>query len=341
MGKGKGPNPMETMLRGGQGGERVLTAAERREQRKQEREAAQTEGGDERESRSSVRSAASSAIAGRTDHDADDRTLKWVDPSLISIWEHHDRVYTRLTAEDCADILATLGEGQRVPVIVRPAADSSDYRYELVAGARRHWSASYLKRALLVEVNDEVGDKEAFELNQVDNLARQDVAPVERARTYAWAEQFYDSHVLMAEALGIDRKVLQRHLALAKLPSEVFEAYGDERAVPSAHAEPLSKLIERHGSEAVTRVARELNKEYREAGRFPRASGVLSQFKKAFEERAPSHGSRVVEHDGKKLVEGRQKSARQVQLDLYLDTGASADEIREHLDALIKDFLPQ
>src|SRR4051794_8176473 len=107
------------------------------------------------------------------------------------------------------------------PVLVRPAAGGT---YELIAGERR-WRAARLAGLetipALVRVHD---DAETLELALIENMAREDLNPIEEARACA----------LLVEELGLTREEIGRRvgrsrvavsnlLRLLDLPDEALE----------------------------------------------------------------------------------------------------------------------
>ena len=90
---------------------------------------------------------------------------------------------------------------------MRTVTDSPDYDYEVICGARRHWSVSFLKSVehrqikFLIEVRD-LDDEAAFRLSDVENRARDDISDYERALDYRTAvEDFYN---------GVARRMAER-----------------------------------------------------------------------------------------------------------------------------------
>ena len=75
------------------------------------------------------------------------RVHEAIDPAVCRIWAGHNRDYAALTEASCADLIASLrAEGrQEIPAIVRRVTDDPAYRFEVVCGARRHWSVSWLR----------------------------------------------------------------------------------------------------------------------------------------------------------------------------------------------------
>lgn len=175
------------------------------------------------------------------------RRLVWVDPARCRPWVHHNRAYELLTEQRCADLISgfrSLGKQER-PAIVRSlqgqdreGPNGQTFDFEIISGARRHWTVSWLNQQsevnakgepyfFLVDVRDELDTSAAFELSDAENRGQKDISDFERAREYRWAfEQLYEGNVSqMAAAIQMDRSTLSRLLALTEMPDTIVRAY--------------------------------------------------------------------------------------------------------------------
>jgi ParB family chromosome partitioning protein len=193
-----------------------------------------------------------SALARVTSGDYSEKTFRLVDPARCRMWARHNRAYRLLSAESCADLLDSLraqGE-QEFPAVVRRVAGDPDIDWEVIAGARRHWSVSYLRtvehRPIKFLIDErELTDEQAFRISDLENRARQDISDYERAVDYRDAVQAFYGGVAqrMAERLEVSKTWISRFLDLAKLPDEVVAAFGDVRALRENHARELKPLL--------------------------------------------------------------------------------------------------
>ena len=149
-----------------------------------------------------------------------DRDLRQLPVELISPNPRQPR--RGFDEEALLHLAASLGDrGVLQPVLVRPSAGGT---YELIAGERR-WRAAQLAGLetipALVRVHD---DAESLELALIENMAREDLNPVEEARACA----------LLVEELGLTREEIGRRvgrsrvavsnlLRLLDLPDEALE----------------------------------------------------------------------------------------------------------------------
>jgi ParB family chromosome partitioning protein len=120
----------------------------------------------------------------------------------------------------------------------------------VICGARRHWTASWLRQhgtptfRFLVEPR-ELSDEEAFRIADLENRSRQDLSDVERARDYAGALSHYyvGNQGRMAERLSVSQSWLSRYLELASFPDGVIVAFGSLHAIRISHAAVLAPLL--------------------------------------------------------------------------------------------------
>jgi ParB family chromosome partitioning protein len=193
-----------------------------------------------------------SALARVTSGDYAEKTFRLVDPDRCRMWARHNRAYALLTAESCGDLLDSLrAQGQQeFPAVVRRVSGDPDIDWEVIAGARRHWSVSYLRtvehRPIKFLIDErELTDEQAFRISDLENRARQDISDYERAVDYRDAVAAFYGGVAqrMAERLEVSKTWISRFLDLAKLPEEVVAAFGDVRALRENHARELKPLL--------------------------------------------------------------------------------------------------
>jgi ParB family chromosome partitioning protein len=180
------------------------------------------------------------------------RFQELVDPGRCRIWDGHNRDYPALDANNCGDLIESFkAQGrQEVPAIVRRVLNDPKHEYEVICGARRHWTATWMREhdypdfKFLIEPR-ELTDEEAFRLADLENRSRRDLSDYERACDYARAvERYYGgSQQRMAERLDVTKSWLSRYLELAKLPDEVVGAFGSPHVLGIRHAATLAPLL--------------------------------------------------------------------------------------------------
>ncbi len=180
------------------------------------------------------------------------RVHELVDPSRCRIWDAHNRDYGALNEASCADLIESFKaqERQEVPAIVRRVRGDDAHDFEVICGARRHWTATWMRQhgypafGFLVEPR-ELDDEEAFRVADLENRSRKDLTDLERARDYARAvDRFYaGNQQSMAERLQVTKSWLSRYLELARLPEPVIAAFGAMQAIGISHAAQLAPLM--------------------------------------------------------------------------------------------------
>lgn len=204
-------------------------------------------------------SIASNVLTGRSNRLADlasgaivNRTHELVDPARCRMWAGHNRNYALLNEERCADLIESIkAQGrQEIPAIVRRLPTEDNYDFEVICGARRHWSISWLRShnypefKFLIDVR-EIGDEEAFRLADIENRARDDLTDLERARDYLRAlSAYYEGRQkTMAERLKVSESWLTRYLDLARLPEELTRAFANPQDLGIRNAIALKALL--------------------------------------------------------------------------------------------------
>src|SRR5271166_3929930 len=180
------------------------------------------------------------------------RFQELVDPARCRIWEGHNRDYAALSEATCADLIESFkAEGrQNFPAIVRRVEGDPAHDWEVICGARRHWTASWMRARhqpdfrFLVEPR-ELTDEEAFRMADLENRSRRDLSDFERAGDYARAvDRYYGgSQQRMAERLEVTKSWLSRYLELARLPAEVVAAFGLPHVLGIRHGATLAPLL--------------------------------------------------------------------------------------------------
>jgi ParB family chromosome partitioning protein len=184
---------------------------------------------------------ASNVLTGRANRIAElasgaviSRTHELVDPARCRMWAGHNRDYALLNEERCEDLIESIkSQGrQEMPAIVRRISGEPDYDFEVICGARRHWTISWLRShnypdfKFLVDVR-ELGDEEAFRLADIENRARDDLTDYERAKDYLRAlDTYYGGRQrTMAERMKVTESWLSRYLDLARIPQQLMVAF--------------------------------------------------------------------------------------------------------------------
>lgn len=127
----------------------------------------------------------------------------------------------RFEPEATAGLASSLREqGLLQPIVVRPRTEGG---YELIAGERRWRAAREAGLDTLPALVREAGDRESLLLALVENVAREQLSPVEEARAYAsLVDEFELSLGEVADHVGRSKPAVSNRLRLLELPEEVL-----------------------------------------------------------------------------------------------------------------------
>lgn len=176
-----------------------------------------------------------------------------LDPERVRVWPGNARIYENLTEANTRELIdAIVSEGgQKVPAVVRRVDDDPNYQYEVIAGTRRHWAISWLRKNSypqfkFVAIVEQLDDEAAFRLADIENRARKDVSDLERARNYRAALQshYEGRQDRMAERLKLSRGWLSKMIKVAALPDPIVAAFGDAENLSLASAYPLAQALD-------------------------------------------------------------------------------------------------
>jgi ParB family chromosome partitioning protein len=98
-------------------------------------------------------------------------------PSKTNPRQHFDETYLAQLAESIAE------KGLLEPILVRPLAGHHQ-RYEIIAGECRYRASKIANETHLPAVIRRYTDEQALEVQLIENLHRQDLAPLEQARGF-------------------------------------------------------------------------------------------------------------------------------------------------------------
>lgn len=282
-----------------------------------------------------------------------------VDPARCRIWDLHNRDYAALSRERCDDLIESiLAQGrQEVPAIVRRVQGDPKHDFEVICGARRHWSVSWLRAnnhpeiRYLVEIRD-LTDEQAFRVSDLENRARADLSDIERARDYLRALGLYygGRQKDMARRLNQSEAWLSRYLDLARLPEELLGAFADPFELRISHIGALKPLLKPEASRTAVLAAADHLRRRREAGEAGVASTppdvirALSAAARREAEAAPRRtgkGQTILHADGgAPLVRIEKRDRKSVTLTLLCREGGTRTEAEAALRGLLEVHWP-
>jgi ParB family chromosome partitioning protein len=140
------------------------------------------------------------------------------------------------------------------PIIVRP----SEHGYELVAGERR-WRAAELagETTILALVDGELDEAGSLELALIENVVREDLTPIEQARTLAvLLDDLRVTGDALSRRLGRSRADIVNTVRLLDLPDEAI-ALIDSGTLSKGHGKALLAEPDHHRRRSLARRAAE------------------------------------------------------------------------------------
>jgi len=158
-----------------------------------------------------------------------------IDESLIRKNKYQPR--DRFEEKAIGELARSIRErGVIQPIIVR----SVEGGYELIAGERRLIASrrAGLEKipALIKEITDE---KDLLEIALIENIQREDLNPIEKARSYQrLIREFDETQEQVAERVGKDRSSVANLLRLLELPEQIKELI-EEGRLNFGQARPL------------------------------------------------------------------------------------------------------
>ena len=129
-------------------------------------------------------------------------------------------------------------QGILQPLLVRPAGDD----YQIILGERRWRAAQQAGLETVPCIVQEVEDRQALEMALIENLHREDLNAVERARAYQQLVDDFDfTHEELAQHIGKSRSAITNTLRLLQLPEEVLASLA-EGNISEGHGRALLSL---------------------------------------------------------------------------------------------------
>jgi ParB family transcriptional regulator, chromosome partitioning protein len=143
-------------------------------------------------------------------------------------------------------------QGVIQPLLVRPRGIGG---YEIVAGERRWRAAREAGRATVPAVVRAVDDRETLLLGLVENVAREQLTPIEEARAYAvLIDEFGLSLGDVADRVGRSKPSVSNRIRLLELPDDVLGMV-ERGQLSEGHARAVLAVPDHEGRR---RLAREI-----------------------------------------------------------------------------------
>ena len=173
-----------------------------------------------------------------------DEELLKIPVDLLQRGKYQPRIDMRQESlQELADSIKAQGVVQ--PIVVRPISEASagqPRRYEIIAGERRWRAAQLAGLHEIPAVVRHVPDSAAIAMALIENIQREDLNPLEEARSLdRLIKEFEMTHAGAAEAVGRSRAAVSNLLRLLELSDEVKNLV-EHRAIEMGHARALLSL---------------------------------------------------------------------------------------------------
>jgi len=165
-------------------------------------------------------------------------------------------------------------QGVIQPVVLRPRLEGG---YELIAGERRWRAAREANLATLPALIRDAADRDALLLGLVENVAREELSPIEEARAYALlTDEFGLSLGEICERVGRSKPAVSNRLRLLELSDDVL-AMVERGELTEGHARAVLAVPDNEGRRRLARKIVRQGLSVRAAEREARWSGARTK----------------------------------------------------------------
>jgi ParB family transcriptional regulator, chromosome partitioning protein len=219
-------------------------------------------------------------------------------------------------------------QGLIQPVLVRPRLEGG---YELIVGERRWRAAREAGLPSLPAVVRDADDRDTLLLALVENVAREDLSPVEEARAYAvLLDEFGLSLGEVAERVGRSKPTVSNRVRLLELPEEVLAMLG-RNELTEGHARAVLAVPDQDGRRRLAKRIVGEGLSVRAAERAARWSGARTkERRKATVD--PELARRI--RDAFRTVTGFEAKVGAAGLHVPLDDRVQLEELAEALERI-------
>jgi ParB family chromosome partitioning protein len=220
-------------------------------------------------------------------------------------------------------------QGLIQPVVVRPRLAGG---YELIAGERRWRAAREAGLETVPAVVREADDRETLLLGLVENVAREDLSPVDEARAYALLlDEFALSLTEVAERVGKSKPTVSNRVRLLELPEDVL-ALVDHAQLTEGHARAVLAVPDHDGRRRLAkRIVRE-GLSVRAAERAARSAGARTNASRATAV-DPALAARV--ESALQTLTGFKASVRATGVHVAVEGDVQLEELAEALERVV------
>ncbi len=226
-------------------------------------------------------------------------------------------------------------QGLIQPVVVRPRLAGG---YELIAGERRWRAAREAGLETVPAVVREADDRDTLLLGLVENVAREDLSPVDEARAYALLlDEFALSLGEVAERVGKAKPTVSNRVRLLELSDDVLALVDDAR-MSEGHARAVLAVPDDEGRRRLAkRIVRE-GLSVRAAERAAQAAGARTKTRRVAAV-DPELAARV--ENGLRVLTGLDAKVRPTGVHIAIDGDVQLEELAEALERTLGATAPR
>jgi len=178
-------------------------------------------------------------------------SIFWIEVDKIKPNPYQPRKdFDQVALQALADSIRQYGVLQAL-VVTRKEVEKPDgglaTEYELIAGERRLRAsklAGVREVPCLIKTGED-NDLMKLELAIIENVQREDLNPVDRARAFQrLVDEFGFKHITIAEKIGKSREYVSNTLRILSLPSDILDALSAGK-ISEGHTRPLMMLVDR------------------------------------------------------------------------------------------------
>ncbi len=221
-------------------------------------------------------------------------------------------------------------QGLIQPVVLRPRLEGG---YELIAGERRWRAAREAGIAELPAVIRDADDRDTLLLGLVENVAREDLSPIEEARAYALLfDEFGLTLGEVAERVGRSKPAVSNRVRLLELPEDVLAMIG-RNELTEGHARAVLAVPDNDGRRKLARRIVREGLSVRAAERAARWAGARTKERRATSA-DPVVAGRIKE--ALKALTGFEAKVGAAGVHVPLDGAVQLEELAEALERLLR-----
>jgi ParB family chromosome partitioning protein len=225
-------------------------------------------------------------------------------------------------------------QGLIQPVVLRPRPEGG---YELIAGERRWRAAREANLATLPALVRDAADRDALLLSLVENVAREELSPIEEARAYALlTDEFGLSLGEISERVARSKPAVSNRVRLLELSDDVL-AMVERGELTEGHARAVLAVPDNEGRRRLARKIVRQGLSVRAAEREARWSGARTKRRRRppadphLAERIRVAAQRLTGFDARVTARG---------LEIPVESEQQLEELAEALEAVAGDARP-